>query len=45
VELVLGDDPLARQSKVEEMVSEALEARGRSKSGKPGTRKFKSPLK
>ncbi|MCY4183949.1 MAG: excinuclease ABC subunit UvrB [Rhodobacteraceae bacterium] len=45
VELVLADDPLARQSKVEEMVSEALEARGRSKSGKPGTRKFKSPLK
>ncbi|MCY4249235.1 MAG: excinuclease ABC subunit UvrB, partial [Rhodobacteraceae bacterium] len=39
VELVLADDPLARQSKVEEMVSEALEARGRSKSGKPGTRK------
>jgi len=45
VELVLADDPLARQSKVEEMVSEALQARGRSKSGKPGTRKFKSPLK
>ncbi len=45
VELVLADDPLARQSKVEEMVSEALEARGRSKSGKPGTRKFKSSLK
>lgn len=45
VELVLADDPLAKQSKVEEMVSEALEARGRSKSGKPGTRKFKSPLK
>jgi len=45
VELVLADDPLARQSKVEEMVSEALEARGRSKLGKPGTRKFKSPLK
>ena len=45
VELVLADDTLARQSKVEEMVSEALEARGRSKLGKPGTRKFKSPLK
>ena len=45
VELVLIDDPLARQSKVEAMVSEAIEARGRSKSGKPGTRKFKSPLK
>ncbi len=45
VELVLADDPLARQSKVEAMVSEAIEARGRSKSGKPGTRKFKNPLK
>ncbi len=45
VELVLADDPLARQSKVETMVSEAIEARGRSKAGKPGTRKFKSPLK
>lgn len=45
VELVLIDDPLARQSKVEAMVSEAIEARGRSKSGKPGTRKFNSPLK
>ena len=45
VELVLADDPLARQGKVEAMVSEAIEARGRSKAGKPGTRKFKSPLK
>ena len=44
VELVLADDPLARQGKVEAMVSEAIEARGRSKAGKPGTRKFKSPL-
>ncbi len=42
VELVLADDPLARQSKVDAMISEALEARGRSNSGKPGTRKFKT---
>ncbi len=39
VELVVADDPLARQSKVDDIVSDAVSARGRSKAGKPGTRK------
>ena len=39
VELVVADDPLARQSKVDDIVSDAVNARGRSKAGKPGTRK------
>ena len=38
VDLVLSDDPLARQSAVEEAVGEAVKARGRSTAGRPGQR-------
>ena len=38
VDLVLSDDPLARQSAVEEAVGEAAKARGRSTAGRPGQR-------
>ena len=41
VELAIADDPLARQSKVESLVGEAVKSRGRSKAGKPGTRKLR----
>ncbi|MFN6951249.1 MAG: excinuclease ABC subunit UvrB [Albidovulum sp.] len=38
VELAIADDPLARQSVVEEAVGEALKARGRSTAGRAGQR-------
>ncbi|HHX89484.1 MAG TPA: excinuclease ABC subunit UvrB [Paracoccus sp.] len=38
VELAIADDPLARQSAVEEAVEGAVKARGRSTAGKPGQR-------
>jgi excinuclease ABC subunit B len=38
VDLVLSDDPLARQSAVEEAVEGAVKARGRSTAGRPGQR-------
>jgi excinuclease ABC subunit B len=38
VDLVLSDDPLARQSAVEEAVEGAVKARGRSTAGRAGTR-------
>jgi len=38
VDLVLSDDPLARQSAVEEAVGEAVKARGRSTAGRLGQR-------
>ncbi len=38
VDLVLSDDPLARQSAVEEAVEDAVKARGRSTAGRAGTR-------
>ncbi|MCB2116823.1 MAG: excinuclease ABC subunit UvrB, partial [Rhodobacteraceae bacterium] len=38
VDLVLSDDPLARQSAVEEAVEKAGAARGRSTAGRPGQR-------
>lgn len=38
VELVISDDPLARQSDVEQAVDEAVQGRGRSTAGKGGTR-------
>ena len=41
VELAISDDPLARQQDVEHMIETAIEAGGRSTSGKPGTRKFR----
>ncbi|WP_284165906.1 excinuclease ABC subunit UvrB [Frigidibacter sp. SD6-1] len=38
VELTVADDPLARQSAVEEAVDEAVKARGRSTAGRAGMR-------
>ncbi|WP_339947507.1 excinuclease ABC subunit UvrB [uncultured Albimonas sp.] len=38
VELAIADDPLARQSAVEEASEAAVKASGRSTAGKPGTR-------
>ena len=38
VELAIADDPLARQSAVEEAVDEAVKAKGRSTAGRPGQR-------
>ncbi|GAB4387714.1 excinuclease ABC subunit UvrB [Albidovulum sp.] len=38
VELAVADDPLARQSVVEEAVEEAVKTRGRSTAGRPGQR-------
>ncbi|MCC6001801.1 MAG: UvrB/UvrC motif-containing protein, partial [Pararhodobacter sp.] len=38
VELAVADDPLARQSVVENAVDEAVSARGRSTAGRPGQR-------
>ncbi|MCB2128196.1 MAG: UvrB/UvrC motif-containing protein, partial [Rhodobacteraceae bacterium] len=38
VDLVLSDDPLARQSAVEEAVEAATKAKGRSTAGRPGQR-------
>jgi excinuclease ABC subunit B len=38
VELAVADDPLARQSMVEEAVEEALKIKGRSTAGRPGQR-------
>ena len=38
VELTVADDPLARQSAVEEAVDEAVKARGRSTAGRAGQR-------
>ncbi|SOC02838.1 excinuclease ABC subunit UvrB [Rhodobacter maris] len=38
VELVVADDPLARQSVVEEAVEAATQAKGRSTAGRPGQR-------
>jgi len=37
-ELAVADDPLARQSTIEERVAGAMPVKGRSTSGKPGTR-------
>ncbi|HUD52616.1 excinuclease ABC subunit UvrB [Parvibaculum sp.] len=37
-ELAVADDPLARQSAIEERVAGAMPVKGRSTSGKPGTR-------
>jgi excinuclease ABC subunit B len=38
VELAVADDPLARQSAVDEAVGEAVKAEGRSTAGRPGQR-------
>ncbi len=38
VELAIADDPLARQSAVEEAVEEAVSRKGRSTAGRPGQR-------
>ncbi|PPB82300.1 excinuclease ABC subunit B [Albidovulum inexpectatum] len=38
VELAVADDPLARQSVVEEAVEESVKVRGRSTAGRPGQR-------
>jgi excinuclease ABC subunit B len=38
VELAIADDPLARQSDVEEAVEEAVKMKGRSTAGRPGQR-------
>ncbi|WP_323040448.1 excinuclease ABC subunit UvrB [Gemmobacter sp.] len=38
VELAVADDPLARQSAVDEAVEEAQQAKGRSTAGRPGQR-------
>ncbi len=38
VELAVADDPLARQSAVEEAVEEAVKMKGRSTAGRPGQR-------
>ena len=38
VDLAIHDDPLARQSEVEEAVEAAVGASGRSKAGRPGQR-------
>jgi excinuclease ABC subunit B len=38
VELAVADDPLARQSVVEEAVEEAQKMKGRSTAGRPGQR-------
>ena len=38
VELAIADDPLARQSVVEDAVEEAVKARGRSTGGRGGMR-------
>jgi excinuclease ABC subunit B len=38
VELAVADDPLARQSAVDEAVGEAVKARGRSTGGRGGMR-------
>ncbi len=40
-ELAVADDPLARQSVIEEKVAKSAPVRGRSSSGKPGTRATK----
>ena len=41
VDLVLADDPLARQSAVDQATAEAKKAEGRSTAGRPGTRAYK----
>jgi excinuclease ABC subunit B len=38
VELAVADDPLARQSVIEEAVDEAVKSSGRSTGGRPGQR-------
>ncbi len=38
VEMAIADDPLARQGDVDRMVESALDAGGRSRKGRPGTR-------
>ena len=40
-ELAIADDPLARQSAIEDKVAGAMPVKGRSSSGKPGTRATK----
>ncbi len=40
-DLLIADDPLARQSAVEQAVEDAQKAAGRSKAGQPGTRAYK----
>ncbi|MBX3496362.1 MAG: excinuclease ABC subunit UvrB [Parvibaculum sp.] len=44
-ELAIADDPMARQSAVEESVARTVKPKGRSTSGKPGTRAGKYPAK
>jgi len=44
-ELAIADDPMARQSAVEESVARTVKPKGRSTSGKPGTRARKYPGK
>ncbi len=41
VDLVVADDPLARQSAVEKATEEARRAEGRSTAGRPGSRPYK----
>ncbi len=41
VELTIADDPLARQSAVEAAADNAVKPKGRSMSGKPGTRTYR----
>ena len=41
VELTIADDPLARQSAVEEAAEKAVKPKGRSMSGRPGTRTYR----
>ncbi|MFO7856123.1 MAG: excinuclease ABC subunit UvrB [Paracoccaceae bacterium] len=41
VDLVVSDDPLARQSAVEKATEEARRAEGRSTAGRPGSRAYK----
>ena len=38
VDLLIADDPMARQSKVEEAVADAAKAKGRSTAGRAGAR-------
>ena len=38
VELAIADDPLARQSVIEDAVEEAVKMKGRSTAGRPGQR-------
>jgi excinuclease ABC subunit B len=45
VELAVADDPLARQSEIEEAAEEAVKARGRSSAGRAGTRAYRGQTK